>query len=174
MSDLDKDFMGQFVAHRRKLFRMIYAMVPNSKDAEDLLQQTAIVLWDKRMAYDSSRPFGPWAYGVARNVVRNFRRKQANRPEYAMSPDLVEALATVHEQQASLLEARSAALDICLDKLETDNRSLVSRFYSRRDTAQALATRLGVSRATFFRRLHKIRSLLLDCITANMNEEPVL
>jgi RNA polymerase sigma-70 factor, ECF subfamily len=42
-------------------------LVPNVADAEDIVQQTAIALWEKFDAYDPAQPFTPWACRFALN-----------------------------------------------------------------------------------------------------------
>lgn len=44
-------------------------------DVEDLVQDTLIAIHTRRATYDPSRPFGPWAYAVARyKLIDHFRR----------------------------------------------------------------------------------------------------
>ena len=54
-------FLSLFLRSEREIFRYVAALVPNLTDAEDIVQQTAIALWEKFDAYDPSQPFTPWA-----------------------------------------------------------------------------------------------------------------
>ena len=45
-------FISLFLRSEREIFRYVAALVPNVSDAEDIVQQTALVLWEKFDAYD--------------------------------------------------------------------------------------------------------------------------
>src|SRR3954449_9023423 len=65
-------FLSLFLRSEREVFRSVAALVPNVADAEDIVQQTALVLWEKFEAYDPSLPFTPWACGFALNKARQW------------------------------------------------------------------------------------------------------
>ena len=45
-------FLFLFLRSEREIFRYVAALVPNVTDAEDIVQQTAVALWEKFDAYD--------------------------------------------------------------------------------------------------------------------------
>jgi len=49
---------------------------PNS--IEDLVQEVMIRIYEARRRYDPARPFSPWLYGIARNVWRDYLRRQGH------------------------------------------------------------------------------------------------
>jgi len=53
----------------------IRSTVTDFHRAEDLLQETAGTVVEKFSEYDSSKPFLPWALGIARNKVLDALRK---------------------------------------------------------------------------------------------------
>jgi RNA polymerase sigma-70 factor (ECF subfamily) len=54
-------FLSLFLRSEREFSAMSRSLVPNVADAEDIVQQTALALWEKFDAYDPSQPFTPWA-----------------------------------------------------------------------------------------------------------------
>jgi RNA polymerase sigma-70 factor, ECF subfamily len=54
-------------AEQARDFPLCVALVPNVADAEDIVQQAAIALWEKFDAYDPAQPFTPWACRFALN-----------------------------------------------------------------------------------------------------------
>ena len=44
-------FLSLFLRSEREIFRYVAALVPNVADAEDIVQQTAIALWEKFDAF---------------------------------------------------------------------------------------------------------------------------
>src|SRR5947207_5941430 len=65
-------FLSLFLRSEREIFRYVAALVPNVADAEDIVQQTALALWQKFDAYDPSQPFTPWACRFALNKTKHW------------------------------------------------------------------------------------------------------
>lgn len=54
-----QEFLRVFLANEREILRYVVALVPNLADAQEIVQQTAVVLLEKFDQYDRSRPFAP-------------------------------------------------------------------------------------------------------------------
>ena len=65
-------FLSLFLRSEREIFRYVAVLVPNVTDAEDIVQQTAMALWEKFDAYDPRQPFTPWACRFALNKARQW------------------------------------------------------------------------------------------------------
>src|SRR6266545_8263431 len=71
-SAAQQQFLSLFLRSEREVFRYVAALVPNITDAEDIVQQTAIALWEKFDAYDPAQPFTPWACRFALNKTKQW------------------------------------------------------------------------------------------------------
>src|SRR5580700_2157340 len=85
-------FLSLFLRSEREIFRYVAALVPNLTDAEDIVQQTAVALWEKFDAYDPSLPFTPWACRFALNKTRQWIERQ-RRWQVLLDRGLAEELA---------------------------------------------------------------------------------
>ena len=56
-SDRNEVFVELLMLHQQRLYGFIYTLVPNPADAEDLLQQTSLVLWQKFRRVRSRQEF---------------------------------------------------------------------------------------------------------------------
>lgn len=54
----------------------VQMLLPSVHDAEEVLQETSIVLWNKWDQYDPERDFVKWACGIARYEVFRYLRKR--------------------------------------------------------------------------------------------------
>src|SRR6476659_4935390 len=68
-------FLSLFLRSEKEVFRYVAALVPNIADAEDIVQQTAVALWEKFDAYDPALPFTPWACRFALNKARQWMER---------------------------------------------------------------------------------------------------
>ena len=78
-------FLSLFLRSEREVFRYVAALVPNVADAEDIVQQTALSLWEKFDTYDASQPFTPWACRFALNKTRQWLERR-QRWQLLISP----------------------------------------------------------------------------------------
>ena len=95
----------------------INAVVPDFQEAEDLLQDVAVILLRKFPEYDPQRPFVAWAIGVAKREVLMARRHHA-RSFLSYQADLLERIGEAYEELAPEFEDRSRALRECLRRVK--------------------------------------------------------
>ncbi len=50
-SPASKDFIRLLLANERRIYAFILSMLPDLTDAEDVLQETSLVLWEKLDQY---------------------------------------------------------------------------------------------------------------------------
>ena len=94
----------------------VHALVRDHGVAQDVLQETALVLFRRFAEYDGERPFIAWALGIARYQVMSVRRDEA-RSRVAFDDEL---LAQFTETWAELMPAvseRGAMLQRCIEGL---------------------------------------------------------
>jgi RNA polymerase sigma-70 factor (ECF subfamily) len=164
------DFVALLTNSQRKLHAYIFSLVWNPADADDILQETNLVLLKKAEEYDSSREFLPWALTIARfQSLAGLKRRQ--RLRFVFDETLAMHLADDAAREDPVLEARRLALATCLQKLPDGSRELLIRRYEPKAVVGDMAAALGLSLKTLSDRLRRIRQKLLDCINRTLAEE---
>lgn len=156
-------FLSLFLRSEKEIFRYVAALVPNSTDAEDIVQQTALALWEKFDAYDPSLPFTPWACRFALNKARQWIERR-QRWQTLLERGVAEELARRREELRPELELKLRHLETCMEKLPGDQRSLVEGYYYRRSAIEQLANDSGRTEAATYKALQRIRHALQLCI----------
>lgn len=155
--------------HQRHLHSFIKSLVPSYADADDILQETSLALWEKRDQYDSSREFFRWACGVAHIQVLRHRRKAATDKLW-FDDEVVDLLAEQMLEDARLFDFRRDALDECIEKLPGADRKVVELRYQDGSTLSDLSQRLGSSARSIQRTMVRARRMLHRCISAKLRE----
>jgi RNA polymerase sigma-70 factor (ECF subfamily) len=163
-------FLRLFTSHEPALRAFVRSLVPTSTDANDVMQETAIVLWRKFGEYDPRREFRGWAFGIAKMQVLTWQRDRA-RDRHLFGEELVEILAGDAARQSDLLEKQRDALRICLETLPFEHRTLVSAAYASGTRINELAATLRQSVAALYKRLHRIRLALVECTRRQLLKE---
>jgi RNA polymerase sigma-70 factor (ECF subfamily) len=162
------EFALRFIENQGRVYGYIATLLPNRVDAEDVLQRTSLIMWQKWGQYEPSHGFLPWARGIALNEVRNFLR-HSDRKNVYLSETMIEVLADELEGQE--LEPRSEALTYCMDRLRLAQRNLLEQCYLGAAGIDAVATSIGSTPAAVYMRLHRIRKSLIECIERRISNE---
>lgn len=159
-------FTRLLIKHEPALLRCVLVAVPNRADARDILQECSVALWRRFSDYDEARPFVPWALGFVRIEIRRFLRKSQNQVQ--LTEKAAELLLRDAEANASELDVREQHLAHCLDRLPTEQQSLINGYYREEHSVGVLSHRSGQTVDAVYKMLQRIRHALHDCIDARM------
>ena len=165
-----QEFLTVFLANEREIFRYVAALVPTTGDVQEIVQQTAVALWEKFDDYDRSRPFAPWACRFALNVSRQWMARR-QRWKALLDGGLAEELALRREQLRSEFDERLLHLDQCLQKLPEDQRSLVDGYYFRQLDVDTVAQQAHRTTDAVYKALQRVRRQLCECIERSLGED---
>src|SRR5277367_486456 len=87
-----KQLMTLMTRHQRQIFGYIYSLVPDRHDAEDLLQETSLVICEKFNDFEGGTDFVAWACQIAYWRIRYSRQKFA-RSKVVFDQEIVDVLA---------------------------------------------------------------------------------
>ena len=150
--------------HQDQLYGYVHSLVRDLNDADDLFQQTAVILWRKFADYDPRRSFMAWACGVARLEVSNFLRTRGRSKLYfsdELNLLLIEAHEALHHDE---WEASREALSQCIAKLRQRDRELLEACYTGDASVSDVSQEQGRSSHSVHNSLRRIRRALFDCI----------
>ena len=165
-----KQFTRMFVTHQARIYGYVATLVPNRADAEEIFQETSMVLWEKWEEFDADRDFVRWACGIAHNVTRNFLRKQHRSRAY-FDTEFVERVASARLDEHEYLDARRQALAECVSQLPERQRSLLERCYSGVETIRSVAEQLGLTANSLYLKLRRIRRIVFECVNRALTRE---
>ena len=161
-----KLFLRQFLDHERRLYAYIVTLLANRADADDVLQETSMVMWDKFDEANPPRDFFAWGCRIAYFKVLDFRKKRG-RSRVQFSQAMLDHVAetSVEQAEALQLEERRAALAGCIEKLPAHDRELLAARLSVGATTQSVAAQVGRSVEAVYKALAKIRLALFNCVS---------
>jgi RNA polymerase sigma-70 factor (ECF subfamily) len=165
-----EQFMRLFLQAERELLRYVMSLVPNVSDARDVVQETAVALWQAIEKYDTTRPFVPWACRFALNEAR-LHLRSAGRRQRLIDEDVAVLLEARRIETAPRLDARRDHLRDCLSRLPAEQHSLVRGYYFDDEPIESLAARLGRGTEAVYKSLQRIRHALHECIERKLQTE---
>jgi RNA polymerase sigma-70 factor (ECF subfamily) len=163
-TDTRKRLMSLITRHQRQIFAYIYTLVPDRHDAEDLLQETSLIICEKFDEFTPGTDFVAWACQIAWWRIRYSRQKFA-RAKVIFDDEVLKAVSRTAGTMREELDERHAALALCLQKLAPRDRELVLTRYEPGGGVAEAARRSGRSMEAAYKALHRLRKLLYDCVT---------
>ena len=146
------------------------ALTPNWQDAEEIMQQVRIRIWQDFDQYDPAKPFGSWARAIAYYLTLAFRKERSRQREF-FSERILEEVSLAYEAVAENANERRAALARCLEKLGEEKRHVVEEYYLSAEPAQRIADRLSMSPNALRQLLFRIRKTLFNCVERAVQSE---
>lgn len=163
------EFVGQIARHQAALHAYIISLMPGVDGVDDVLQETNLVLWEKRKTFREGTNFKAWACQIARYKVMSHRRKLIHLGHRMLDEELVEQLSRECEAEKPEMDERMAALKKCLDRLGENERLMIDHRYFSQSGLEKLAERTGRGVDSLRVSLFRIRVGLKKCITSELN-----
>jgi RNA polymerase sigma-70 factor (ECF subfamily) len=155
------EFVQLLTSFQSNLYLYIRSLTLNPDDIAEILQETNLVLWEKKEQFKRQTNFLAWAFQIARyKLLEQLQRKQKS---VCFSDAFIDELAV----QASHCVETSELLDElhrCLTRLPPADYALVSQRYSTQATCEKIADAIGRPVRWVYKALARIREELLDCI----------
>lgn len=163
-----ESFVNLLTEHQLVLRAYIRSMMPGHDEAQDILQETNLVLWRKKAGFQIDTNFRAWACKVARYQVMAWRQKKKRQSWLVFDDDIIELISEELDTTPSELERQHRALEQCKTKLPAHDRELLRRCYVTTTTLRDYARELGRSVGTLKTRLFRIRAVLRRCVLQTM------
>lgn len=74
-----KEFQKLFESHHKKLFAYLMHLLNSKEDAEEIVQESFIKIWEKRKEFNEEFSFNSFLFKIAKNIFLNHCRKNINR-----------------------------------------------------------------------------------------------
>lgn len=165
----NREFVRLLAEHERHLEGYVHALVPVWQDAEDILQNTKLRLWEQ---FDSFRPdadFAAWAIAIASYMVRT-HRTLSQRQRVCFSDDLVEKISQHIPTASSRQDDRISALVECVRALSNASRKLLRLFCTGQRKIKDIAGELDQTPSATYSALYRIRWSLFDCVQKRLRK----
>jgi RNA polymerase sigma-70 factor (ECF subfamily) len=168
--DDQAEFLRLFLRHEAELRAFIGAVVRDVDAREDVLQETAVILWREFHRFDPGRSFGAWARGIAAKKLLE-RRNRERRTPVPFSPEAIQMLAEAAERSEGRDRATLEALQHCVERLPDRSRRLLAMRYCHEQTAEKIAVQIGVTTAAVYQALWRLRTRLRACVERYLGAE---
>jgi RNA polymerase sigma-70 factor (ECF subfamily) len=169
-SSQTNEFLRLLMAHQKRIYAFILATVPNHQDADDLFQETVLLMWSKFDDFQRGTSFVGWGITVAKYQILSVRKRHSVR-SVRFSEMAMELLHSESDPFLEQMDSRIQALRTCLRKLSPRDYELICLRYQDEVTAKSIAQKRGHSVQSIYKRMARIHEALLRCVRRAIGSE---
>jgi RNA polymerase sigma-70 factor (ECF subfamily) len=154
--------------YKDRLFNVLYRMLSSEDEANDLLQETFLRVWQHKMSYDFRFAFSTWIYTIALNLARNELRRR-KKIKFLDIFDFADKLTAKEEKKDTSGNLKTL--------LETEMKRLPEKYktaFLLRDvdnlSYEEIAQVLGVPLGTVKSRVNRARAILRTRLKPRLEE----
>lgn len=152
-----KAFAYLYDNYSRALFSIIYALVGNHEETEDLIQNTFIKIWNHFESYDPSKGrLYTWMINIARNVAIDYKRSKQYKNQNQNVSDYVHEVNNISIEDFS---SDTIGLNAVVEKMKSENLILIQLAYYKGYTQEEISKELDMPLGTVKTKMRK--SLLI-------------
>lgn len=167
-----EEFIQLFSRSQRQIFLYILSLVGNPDDAEEILQETNVVIWQKYHRFQMGTNFIAWTFQIAKFEVKRFREKRRHS-KLMFCDELLDMLDADTQNMQDEFDGRRVALQECLKKLRPKDRELVEMRYEPGNRGIGVAETIGRPSNSVYQSLSRIRKTLLECVNRRLAADGV-
>ena len=152
------EFVRLLTSHEVRLRAFVLSMIPNFADAEDVLQQTNAVLWERFDQFQPGTNFMGWAGRVAYlEALQYLRKRRHDKNQFGEA--FIKNVATValRDDVDQRLNARIVALGECVAKLKPKQRDMLRARYFEGRSIEQIGQAFSRSAEAIYQTLSRIR-----------------
>ncbi|MDA0833837.1 MAG: sigma-70 family RNA polymerase sigma factor [Planctomycetota bacterium] len=164
------EFVQEFTKCQRRLYLHILSQVGSPVDAEEILQETNVIIWKKYQQFVPGSHFLAWVCQISHyEILKHRERRRKDRHQF--SSEFVSAVARESRQMQDELEHRRGIMLECIENLRSADRELIKNRYATGENGKSVAAKFGRPVNAVYQSLSRIRRTLLDCISRRIAAE---
>ncbi|MHC4995641.1 MAG: sigma-70 family RNA polymerase sigma factor [Planctomycetota bacterium] len=165
-----EEFVQLMTEYQGRLYGYILSLMCNPDRANDVLQETNVVLWQKSGEFEMGTNFKAWSFRVAHFQVMAYRQRRL-RDRIVFDDGMISEISGDAKEHDELFEARQKILSECMEKLSERHRDLIRKRYSRGASVKVIAEELKQTANSISQTLFRARKNLIDCVRRHGNPE---
>ncbi|AQT67674.1 RNA polymerase sigma factor [Anaerohalosphaera lusitana] len=166
-------FVDLLTANYHSISSFVHSQILDSSDAEDVMQETTSMLWQRFDEFEIGTNFAAWASTVARYRILEFRRqKKKNHPH--LSPKTLEILSGEADHALQDTAPKLKALKKCLSELPVKDHRVIDMKYRHGIGVNSIADKFQTSASAIYRTLTRTKEVLMRCVNKKIKHEGLL
>lgn len=158
-----REYMSLLSLNYQRIYNYILMLVANHNNADDIMQETSILMYEKFNMFEKGSDFLAWANTIAKYKTLEFLKKQ-KKDKLVFNQEIVDLIERDSQDRFKKHEEWLDALRKCVSLLSRLDRQLLHIRYYENVSTPVIANRLGCSFQKVYRNMSRINSSLIRCV----------
>jgi RNA polymerase sigma-70 factor (ECF subfamily) len=160
--DGKEEFLSLLAENQRKLFSYIMAVVGRRNIAEDIMQQTLLIMWRDFCKFEKGTNFSAWGKKIAYYRILTYQRQNAKL--ILLDGKTVQEISDLSKEVSRNSDERAKALEGCMKKLKESNLRLIVMRYHKEMSCKEISETINRPIQTVYKSLARTYTALKSCI----------
>jgi RNA polymerase sigma-70 factor (ECF subfamily) len=154
--------------YKVRLLNLIYRLLQNKEEAEDILQETFLRVYKERESYDPTYAFSTWVYTITLNLCRNELKRRKKFKFFGI--DLIKNSREYASQGVENKNCLSSTLDKAILSLPVKYRTAFLLRDVNQLSYEEISQSVGIPMGTVKSRVNRARLMLRDKLKPKIKE----
>jgi RNA polymerase sigma-70 factor (ECF subfamily) len=169
----EKAFNELVLSHEQKVYRLVWRMLGNREEAEDMTQEVFVQVFKSIDSFRGDSKLSTWVYRIAINLTRNRTKYLARRKQHSHSDVFADEHTASHHEAQGVTTGETSRPDLaamgneaaqilvrCLAELDNEFREILVLRDVECLSYEEVGAITGLAAGTVKSRLHRARTLL--------------
>jgi RNA polymerase sigma-70 factor (ECF subfamily) len=158
--------------HKSYAFTIAFRILNNREDAEEIAQDAFIQVFNSLDSFNAEAKFTTWFYRIVFNAALMYKRKKRIlADDFEDSREALQVDSLSNSSDILLINERQAAIKNCLERLSSDDVTMITLFYLKEHSLEEIASIIEISAETAKVKLHRARKRLLEEMKKHLKGE---
>lgn len=159
-----KAFDALFQRYHKRLYAFLFSLLKSKEDAEELVQESFIKIWEHRETYLEEYPFSAYLFTIAKNAFLNQCRRRINRKMVEEHFDMVNRSFEMAADEYVIYHQTKKIIDQVIEELPPKRKEIFKLRRIEGYTRTEIADNLGISIITVDSQLMKANKFIKEAL----------
>lgn len=156
----EKAFKKLFDKYHQKLYAYLFRLLDSKDDAEDIVQETFIKIWEKRSQFIEGYSFDAFLFKIAKNAFISLTRKKINQKVLEISPEMLAKPDGNDSESDLILNETREIIDKIINRLPKKRKEIFRLRRIENLSRKEISDKLGISIVTVDNQIMKANHYL--------------
>lgn len=158
----EKAFESLFGQYHRRLYGFLYSLLKSKEDAEEIVQDTFVKIWENRHRFREEYTFDAFLFKIAKNSFLNYNRKKLNTKVFQEQYRLAFELTQNTTEDYLIFKETREIVDAIINEMPPKRREIFILQKVDGLSRKEIAEKLGISVITVDSHLMKANTELRE------------
>jgi len=152
--------------HKDKAYNLAFRICGNHEEAEEIAQDSFLKAYRSLKGFKMQSSFATWLYRIVYNTAISYVRirKKGILSLEDFPADATDFIGNNASEEAADNEYRTALINFALQKINEEERGLISLFYYEEMSTEEIADVTGISKSNIKVKLFRARQKMLEIV----------